>query len=266
MRAGTVGVTIPTIAHHVKQAALVGIGLSGTGKIKSHIDRIKHGCAVLLQGIKRTGFDQGFDRAFVDLAALYPHAKIKQAGEGAARFTRCNNRFHRLLPCPFDGPQPIANHGLGHRLKAVHPTVHIRWLKSHSGFPHDGLLRVLEQNFQLVGVAHLNGHVGAEELGRVMHLQPGGVVGQERIGSGMGLVKAIAGKLLHQVEYFVGFVFQNIVFGRPIAEYLPMLGHLIGVFFTHRTAQHVGAAKRVATQNLCRLHHLLLVDHDAVGL
>jgi hypothetical protein len=45
-----------------------------------------------------------------------------------------------------------------------------------------------------------------------------------------------------------------------------VLGHLLGLLFTHRAAQHVRAAQRVAADDLRHLHHLLLVDHDAVGL
>ncbi len=44
-----------------------------------------------------------------------------------------------------------------------------------------------------------------------------------------------------------------------------MFGHLFGFFLTHGTAQQVGAAQAVTTQDLRGLHHLLLVDHDAVG-
>ena len=38
-----------------------------------------------------------------------------------------------------------------------------------------------------------------------------------------------------------------------------------GFLLTHGPAQHVRAAQRVARQQLCDLHHLLLVQDDAVG-
>ena len=44
-----------------------------------------------------------------------------------------------------------------------------------------------------------------------------------------------------------------------------MLGHLLGFFLAHGPAQQIGAAQTVATQYLSGLHHLLLVNHDAVG-
>jgi hypothetical protein len=52
----------------------------------------------------------------------------------------------------------------------------------------------------------------------------------------------------------------------PRAELLAVLGHFLGFFLAHGPAQQVGAAQRVAAQDLRGLHHLLLVDHDAVGL
>ena len=99
-----------------------------------------------------------------------------------------------------------------------------------------------------------------------MHLDPGRVVGQQRIRSGVRLVEAVAGKLLHQVEDFVGLLLADGVFGRTRTEDGAVLGHLFGLLLAHGTAQHVGATERIAAQNLRGLHHLLLVDHDAVGL
>jgi hypothetical protein len=43
------------------------------------------------------------------------------------------------------------------------------------------------------------------------------------------------------------------------------LRHLLGLLLAHRAAQQVGAAERVAGQHLRDLHHLLLVQDDAVG-
>ena len=99
-----------------------------------------------------------------------------------------------------------------------------------------------------------------------MHLQPGCVISQQRVGGGVRLVKPIAGKLFHQVKDFIGLDFVDGVLGRAVAKDLAVLGHLVRVFFAHGASQHVGAAQRVAAQNLRGLHHLLLVDHDAVGL
>ena len=174
-------------AAHVKQAALVGIGHGGRTKVKRPLHRGQQRCPVELNRIKRTGFDQGLHRALVDLAAVYPHAKIKQTLErphrvarrpSAAPLARRHNRLDCLLACALDGAQTVANLFVRDRLKAAHTPVHIRRLK---GEAH--LQGVFKQHFQLVGVVHLHRHVGAEKLGGVMHLEPAGVVRQQRVSS-----------------------------------------------------------------------------------
>ena len=45
-----------------------------------------------------------------------------------------------------------------------------------------------------------------------------------------------------------------------------LLGHFLDLLLAHRAPQQVRPAERVARQHLRRLHHLLLVNHDAVGL
>ena len=82
----------------------------------------------------------------------------------------------------------------------------------------------------------------------------------------MRFIETVACKLLHQIENFIGLGLHNAVLLSTRAEDTAMLGHLLGFFLTHRTAQQIRATERVAAQNLCSLHHLLLIDHDAVGL
>ena len=255
------------LATHVKQAVLVGIGGTGRGKVKCAVHAFHQGCTVQVNAVKRTRLDEGFHAALVQAAAVYPAGKVKQALErtgllgGAPAFARRHNRLDGLLAGPLDGTQTVADFFVGDGLKAVDTAVDIGRLKTQ---PH--LFGILEQHLQLVGVVHFHRHVGAEELGRVVHLDPGRVVGQERVGGGVRLVEAVARKLFHQVKDFVGLFFADVVFGRTGAEDGAVLGHLLGLLLAHGATQHVGAAQRVAAQNLGGLHHLLLVDHDAVGL
>ena len=52
---------------------------------------------------------------------------------------------------------------------------------------------------------------------------------------------------------------------RAVDEDALLLRHLLGLLLAHRAAEQVGAAERVARELLGDLHHLLLVDDDAVG-
>ena len=99
-----------------------------------------------------------------------------------------------------------------------------------------------------------------------MHLQPGRVVRQQRIGGGVRLVEAVARELLHQVEDLVGLRLRDALLRRALGKDGAVRHHLLELLLAHRAAQQVGAAERVAADDLRHLHHLLLVDHDPVGL
>ena len=53
---------------------------------------------------------------------------------------------------------------------------------------------------------------------------------------------------------------------RPFQKPLALPHHLLGLLLAHRAPQQVGLAERVSGQTVGDLHHLLLVDDDAVGL
>src|ERR1035441_6465390 len=79
----------------------------------------------------------------------------------------------------------------------------------------------------------------------------------------MRLVESVSGELLHLVEDFAGYAF-----GMPLSrgsahEALALLGHFVGVLFTHGTAQQVSLAERIAGNDVGDLHHLFLVYDDA---
>ena len=98
-----------------------------------------------------------------------------------------------------------------------------------------------------------------------MGFEPCGLVGNQGVGCGVGFVETVAGEFFHVVENFVGFFAQNALFRRAFGKDFAVFHHFFGLFLTHRAAQQVRAAERVATDNLCRLHHLFLIHHNAVG-
>ena len=213
-----------------------------------------------MQGIKSTGFDQGFHRALVQATAVYSHTEVKQAGEGSTLLARFDDGIDGLLSCAFDGAQTVPNDFVGHRFKAVRAAIDIGRIKAHAK-----LQGIFKQHFQFVGVVHFDGHVGAEKLCGEMHLEPTRVIRQQRISSRVRFIETVARKLFHQVKNFVGFDFRQTVGLSALAENGAMLGHLFGFFLTHGAAQQIGTAQAVAAQHLRGLHHLLLVNHDAVG-
>ena len=81
----------------------------------------------------------------------------------------------------------------------------------------------------------------------------------------MRFVETITGELLHQVEDFHRqFGINTVVFG-PFGKNRPLLGHLFWFFLTHGPAQQVSTAEGVTSQLLRDLHHLLLIEDDAVS-
>ena len=57
----------------------------------------------------------------------------------------------------------------------------------------------------------------------------------------------------------------NTVLFRSFDKQRPLLFHFLGDFLTHRTAQQICTAKRIARHDLGQLHDLFLIDHDAIG-
>ena len=216
----------------VKQAALMGMRLHAGGKIKGAVDAGHQAGTVQIQVVESARLDQGLHAALVDTGAVDAHTKIKQTGEVSSRLPRRHDGLDGLLAGATHRPQAITDHGVGDRLKPVPTAVDVRWLKGQSHF--DG---VFKQHFELVGVVHLHRHVGAEKLHRVVHLEPGRVIGQQRISSGMRLVEAVSRKALHQVENFIRFGLSDAVFGRTVGKNLAVLRHLFGFFLAHGTAQ-----------------------------
>ncbi len=118
----------------------------------------------------------------------------------------------------------------------------------------------------LGGVAGFGGEERGHELAGEMGFEIAGDEGEVGVGEGVGFVEAVAGELLHEVEGFGGLLFVVAALGGAGEEAGALLGHLLGVLFAHGAAEDVGFAERIAGQAVGDLHHLFLVDHDAVGL
>ena len=82
----------------------------------------------------------------------------------------------------------------------------------------------------------------------------------------MRLREAILRERREHVEQILRRPLPVAFLGRAADEPLALLGHLRGLFLAHGAAQDVGLPERVSGHDLGDLHHLFLVDDDAVGL
>ena len=112
-----------------------------------------------------------------------------------------------------------------------------------SAAPH-----VLDEQRQLVGLRHVEAHRGGVEFGAVMRLQPGGLVGDQRVAGGVALVEAVAGELVDRVEQLVGLGRGNVVVLRAALDKARTLRvHLRLDLLAHRPAQQ-GRPRRASNR------------------
>ena len=248
------------VFHHVKQAALVGIGRFLFGVAHGQIDvGQKHG-AIGVDAVKRAAAYERFHRAFVDVRFAYAFAKVEQILKRPAALPCGHNRFHRRFARAFHRAEGIADLALVVGGETVIGLVDIGRQK----FEAVGA-RVIVKKFELVGVVQFARHGGGHKFGRIMRFEPGGLVGHQRIGGGVRFVEAVAGEFFHIVENFVGFLLRNAFFSRAGHKSGALLHHFFHFFLAHGAAQQIRAAQRVAADHLRRLHHLLLIHHNAVS-
>ena len=81
----------------------------------------------------------------------------------------------------------------------------------------------------------------------------------------MRLRERVAGELLDLIEDVVGDALIDARLVRAFEELRAHLDHLLRLLLRHGAAQEVGLAEGEAREALGHVHHLLLVEHDAVG-
>ena len=109
-------------------------------------------------------------------------------------------------------------------------------------------------------------HHCGHELNRVVRLQPRGLVADHGIGGGVGFVETVVGELVQQVPNLNRLRLINPILTRTFQELRAFNIHRLLQLLTHRAAQQVRAAKRVSRHLLRDLHHLFLINDDALGL
>ena len=259
-RFGDVGATV------TKETDLVrGLRLMDRGGIGDEtVERLKHPGAVGFQLVKGPGAGQHFQGALADAFEVHPAGKVEERGEGLFRagfgFSGGDDETHRINAHVFQRAQRVdqrlifdgEGRGRGVDARGHHLDAH--------------LVEFALIHRQLVGQMNIAVHHAGHEFHRVIGLEPAGLIADHGVGGGVGFVETVVGEFFQKVEHLAGFLGVDVV-GDLAAfdEFGPFLGHFLGDLFPHRAAQQVSPAKGIAAHDLRDLHHLFLIDDDALG-
>ena len=217
-------------------------------------------CAIRAQMIETPGLDQRLEHPLVHPLQIDAPAKIRQASIRTMGGALVDDGLHRRFAHALDGAQAEADAGGSGDLKRVLRFVHVRRM---NGELHADAF--VDERDDLVGLVHVRRQHRRHERRGVVCLEPGRLVGQERVRGRVRFVETVAREFFHQIEDHRGLRLTHAARHRAAHEYRTLLGHLLRFLFPHRASQQVGAAQRVAREDLRDLHDLLLVQDHAVG-
>ena len=152
--------------------------------------------------------------------------------------------------------RPLAHHEGS--LRAVHTGRHIGQFQ-----PLLDLFKIYRQFICQVNIAI---HHARHELDRVIGFQPRGLIADHRIGRRVGFVEAVIGEFIQKVPDLQRDGIVHPVFARALDEFRAFGIHRLLNFFTHGAAQEISTAQRITRHFLRDLHHLFLIDDNALGL
>ena len=234
--------------------------VSGGGVRENGLGGGKEGSAVGVDAIERARGGEAFELAAVEQFGIDPRGEVVERLERAVRAALVNQRRHRFLADALERAERIAD------LAILDREIGLAGVDVGAKAVEPAATDILDEQCQFVGLRHVEAHRRGEEFGRVVRLQPGGVIGDQSVSRGMALVEAIAGELVDQVEQLIGLGRGDGVDGGALDEARALRIHLGLDLLAHRAAKEIGLPKAVAGEHLRRLHHLFLVDEDAVGL
>ena len=261
----------------IEQAQLAGqvLALLLSGVVHQLLVDAEQFRPVVPHAVQRSGLDEAFHRAFVQPLAAGTAGKIENVGERPV-LTLLHDQLHRALPHVFHAAQTETDAG------------HALTVPAHAVFP-DALVHVRRQDRNAVGAAVLD---VARRLGQVIHdavqnggheghgmmqLEPGRLHGHQPVGRRVAFVEGVAGKGGHFVVDVLGNLpgyapadaavddHMAVFIRQAVDEILPFFRHDVFFLLGHGAAHQVAAAQTVARQIPHDLHHLLLIDHAAVG-
>src|SRR5690554_121434 len=98
-----------------------------------------------------------------------------------------------------------------------------------------------------------------------MRLEPSRLIRHQSVGRRVRFVKTVTGKLFYQIKNLRRQFRIYALAASTLGKYFPLLGHFFRLLLTHGTAQQVSLSKAIARKLLGDLHHLLLIDDNAIG-
>ena len=134
--------------------------------------------------------------------------------------------------------------------------------------PHPpAVVDVFDEELVPLGAVHLGGEHGGHELGRVVGLEVGRLIGDQGIGGAVRLVEAVAAEVLDQVEDLGRPVpLQALRATAPLMNWSRPWAMTSVFFFEIALIVRIRLGELDASQAVEDPHDLLLVDHHAVGL
>src|SRR5574337_900260 len=147
------------------------------------------------------------------------------------------NAFHRAQGID-DGRLAIFSH--------AHVKIDVGGVHRRRGDGNSEPQRLGAKFGELVGIALVQRHRGGEKLGRMVRFEPGGPVGDERVGRGVAFVEAVVGEFSEKVEDFVRLRLAKSPLDRAADEASALRIHLLFDLLSHGAAQEIGLAQRIA--------------------
>ena len=203
---------------------------------------------------------QHFQRALADALQIHAPRQVEKRGKGFLP-APVGDQLHRLKPDILQGAERIDQCPALHLERCVGAVYAGRNPRQVQPLAH-----FFEVDGELVGEMDVAVHHTGHKLNRMVRLKPGCLVADNGVGGRVGFVEPVVGEFLQQVENFGGLFLVHAVFHRTLFELRALLGHFFGDLLAHRAAQQVGTAKRVSGHDLRDLHHLFLIDDDALRL
>ena len=219
--------------------------------------------------VHRPRSDQRLAGTLVQRPRVDPLEEAEEAVEGVAVGARLQDRLNRRAAHAPHRAQTEADRAVPDDGEFPAALVHVGWQDDQAvvqrGQVTPDFAALADVLHDIVGLVEHRRQQRGHEIGRIVALQPCGLVGEQRIGGRVRFVETVAAEgldLLGQLRGCAGF---EALGDDPLPEVAQLRLDERRVLLAHRLAKYVGVTERVAGQVVGDQDHLLLVDDDPVG-